>query len=362
MRRIAYLAVSLAFLLSGMPGCREDAPTYDAAPQSVSTQSVSTESVATGSVSAEGTTTDGISAEEVLKKAEEAYKALETYESEGSAVMEMDMDEHETKTETSFSMRLKKPNLYRISWSQKNAMTPMATQRGAVWSDGTQPYLYMGIINAYSKIDSDEMALGAATGISSGAAITIPSMFLVDICDQHGQSLSQRLNNPVVERTERFEGHPCYVVSGSSAISKKETFWISKTDHLIRRYERSLEPPEGGFQMPEITEEDIEDTLRSLGQELTEELKKDLSKMMDLRHGIAEVQVKGTFTEVHRNVASPELSQGDFEYAPPEGVVLKESLFEGVFGDAGPHCMPPGDAALPKESLFGGSRTRPGNP
>lgn len=191
--------------------------------------------------------------------------------------------------------------------------------------------------------------------------MTVPSLFLADVFEQHGLSLSSRLKNPVIERIERLEGHDCYVVGGPSVISKKETFWISKEDHLIRKYERSLEPPEGGVQMPEMSDEDIENALGVLGQEVTEESKKNMKEMMDMsRQVLAERKIKGTLTEVYREVSSPELSQDDFEYTPPPNAVLKESLFEGVFSGTGPQCTPPGGAALPKESLFGGSRTRPG--
>ena len=46
---------------------------------------------------------------------------------------------------------------------------PGREQAGAVWNDGTQPYLYMGVANADAKMTGDIFALGAATGISSGA-------------------------------------------------------------------------------------------------------------------------------------------------------------------------------------------------
>ena len=92
-------------------------------------------------------------------------------------------------TETSFSILLKKPNLYLISWTQKNMPMAGMTQGGAVWSDGTQPYLYMGVMNAYSKMGSDEMALASATGISGGAANTIPSLFLLGVQGETGSVL-----------------------------------------------------------------------------------------------------------------------------------------------------------------------------
>lgn len=97
----------------------------------------------------------------IFKKVMEKYKSMQTYSSEGTIVSDMDIGSMEVSLETSFSMKLKKPNLYLISW--KGNM-----QSGAVWNDGTQSYLYMGMV-AYSKMKSDEMALAGATGISGGA-------------------------------------------------------------------------------------------------------------------------------------------------------------------------------------------------
>jgi len=115
----------------------------------------------------------------ILAKVQATYKAMQTYKAKGTVQMDMDMSGTKVSMETSFTMALKKPNQYLVTWTQENPMMPgMPAQTGAVWSDGTQPYLYMGMMNAYSKIEGDMMALSAATGISSGAAFTIPSLFL----------------------------------------------------------------------------------------------------------------------------------------------------------------------------------------
>jgi hypothetical protein len=103
-------------------------------------------------------------------------------------------------------------------------------QSGTVWSDGTQPYLYMGTLHAYSKMSSDEIAVAGATGVSGGAAMTIPSLFL-PVLEKY--ALFSRLKDPKLEKTERVGDEDCYVVSGTSAISTKETFWISKSKLVL---------------------------------------------------------------------------------------------------------------------------------
>src|SRR6266404_3502832 len=114
---------------------------------------------------------------EILKKVIATYDSLAAYSSEGTIVSDADTAAGKMKIESSFSIKLKKPNLYLIQWDQKNSMMPAMSQAGAVWNQGAQPYLYMGVTKAYSKMTTDEMALASATGISGGAAFTIPSLF-----------------------------------------------------------------------------------------------------------------------------------------------------------------------------------------
>ncbi len=268
------------------------------------------------------------SPDEILKQVAATYKTMKTYKSEGTITSDIDTDVMKIKQVTSFSILLKKPNLYLISWNQTGGVM---VQSGNVWSDGTQPYLHMGSINAYSKMTSDEIALSGATGISGGAAFTIPSLFLPVFQGQ--LTPFSRLKDLQIENTETVEGEDCYVISGSSAISKKEILWISKESHLIRKYSRSLETPGGDAAIPEMTDEQLEAGIKSLGQEVTEETKKNMREMMEKsRSMIKTMKMKGTSTELHATVSSPELNETDFQFSPPAGAVLKESLFGGTLG------------------------------
>jgi len=125
---------------------------------------------------------EDITPDEIFEKVKAAYESMQTYQSNGVIISEIDAGGRQMNTETTFSILLKKPNLYLISWTQKNRSMLDMVQSGAVWSDGSQPYLYMGMINAYSAIESDEMALGGATGISGGATLTVPALFFACVC------------------------------------------------------------------------------------------------------------------------------------------------------------------------------------
>jgi hypothetical protein len=209
------------------------------------------------------------------------------------------------------------------------------SQSGTVWNDGSQAYLYMGVMHAYSKIDGDQMALGAATGISGGAAFTIPSLFLNSFKMQAGQF--SRLNKPQIQKTEKIDDDDCYVISGPSRISKSETFWISKTTHLIRKYSRSLEPPSGGRQMPEMTDENMTNAIKAMGLTVNDETMKNMRDMMEKsRATLNTTTLKGSSTEVQEHVSTPALTEKDFQFTPPTDAVRKDSLFGGIIGGEKP--------------------------
>ena len=263
----------------------------------------------------------------VFEKVLAQYKSMETYQDEGVIVADIETEGMNVQLETSFSIKLKKPNLYLVTWAQKNMPMPGMDQSGAVWNSGAQPYLYMGMAQAYSKISNDDFALSAATGISGGAAFTVPSLFLPVFKNQ--DSPFARLVDPKIEKVEEFEGEKCYVISGSSNISKKETYWISKKRNLIMKYSRSFESPEGGRDVPEMTDEELEATIKGMGLEVTEARKEEMKKQLEMEKAAMEgVEMKGFSTESHLKVNMPELAEGDFEFNLPEGSILKKSLFD----------------------------------
>jgi len=81
---------------------------------------------------------DDISPANLLKKVAATYEAAKTYKAEGMITSDIDTGAIKMKIETSFLILMKKPNLYLISWTQKNMSMPGMVQSGAVWSDGTQ--------------------------------------------------------------------------------------------------------------------------------------------------------------------------------------------------------------------------------
>ncbi|HUH66633.1 MAG TPA: hypothetical protein VLZ07_09370 [Syntrophales bacterium] len=266
----------------------------------------------------------------IFEKVTDTYESLQTYRANGTIISDVVVGGRNMRMETSFSILLKKLNMYLISWTQKDITLPSIIQGGAVWSDGTQPYLYIRTKNEYSKIASDEAALASATGISGGAAFMIPSLFFSELEDQIDPF--SRLKDLVVEKSEKIGKEDCYVVSGTSLASKKETYWISKSKYLILKCTRSLEPPEGS-EMPKVTDEQLDETLKVMGRDLTEENRKSLRSMMEMSRSIAKAKkMTGLSVETHTGISSPELAKADFQFALPKNAVLKDTFFDSVFG------------------------------
>ena len=260
---------------------------------------------------------------QILEKCTAVYKVSDTYKAEGTVVSNVEINEGKTTLETSFTLLLKKPDLYLITWSQKSG--DAAIQSGAVWNDGSQRCLYMSTAKAYCPMDNDEMALGAATGVSGGVANTIPSFFL-SYAAECALPFS-RLTNPTLKDSEKIGDDDCFVISSPSMISKEETYWISKANFLIRKCSRSLEAPESGRAMPEMTDAQLEESVKAMGEEVTEKSKEDIKCMMDT---MAKMNMKGDLTETHVSVSSPELHTKDFRYAPPEGAASMGSFGEMI--------------------------------
>jgi hypothetical protein len=239
------------------------------------------------------------SVKEILNKVAATYESMKTYKCKGTrSSFEKSTMGTGSGGETTFTILLKKPNMYLMTWTVLNL--PPGHDVQALWSDGSQPYLYGGY--SLYKITTDDIAL--RKGSQGGAPIRfIPLLFLTTLKDHKVNSLE--LINPIVEKVEKFEEDDCYVISGSSVVSKKVAIWVSKTSYHIRKYEQSTEPPEGGIRIPGMTDEEKE-----RARIYAEEYKRR--------------KTSGYYTEVYTEISSPELSKDDFKYIVPEGTEPRE--------------------------------------
>ena len=165
---------------------------------------------------------------EIFKNAREKYASLASYGDEGKTVAVL----NGMTITTAFTIKLARPNLYRIEWEQ-NSVSPVfsfaTAKTQSVWSAGQGDFLEMGA--GVQKQTSQEMALASATGISGGAAATIPGTFFkMNWGNQLGASEAGQKR----QGDEKVGEEDCYVFT-SDTNGQATTLWIGKRDFLIHQ-------------------------------------------------------------------------------------------------------------------------------
>ena len=169
-----------------------------------------------------GTGTD-LAAGQILKQAQEKYASLTSYSDEGKTVATI----NGTTLTTTFRIKLARPGFYLIEWEEP--VKANYTNKGAVWSAGQGDFLRMG--SDAQKQGSQETALASATGISGGAAATIPGTFF---SMNWGNQLGSSASSAKRRADEKVGEVVCYVFT-SDLKGQTRTLWIGKEDLLIHQ-------------------------------------------------------------------------------------------------------------------------------
>lgn len=267
----------------------------------------------------------------ITKKVRETYQSMDSYSSKGEIITEMDMskvdpsklpgmppngemkdsplmksmfqDKQTLKHE--FELYLSRSGDYRIEWDQDiNAFIKM---HGVAWSkDGkyklmiSSPMMQQPVMEQKDKT----MALAAATGVSGGAAHTIPSIFY-DIENE----LLQSLQDLKKAEDETVDGKECFVLSGS-VMGQTMTVWIGKKSFLIVQRKQIIGE---NSMIGNMKDEDIKAGLEATNQEVTPESIENFKSQMKNMAAVS-AQMKGTIIEKHRDIqVNPELKPEDFE-------------------------------------------------
>jgi outer membrane lipoprotein-sorting protein len=260
----------------------------------------------------------GVTVREIAKQSQAAYAALTSYSDTGTATS----TGGGAGTKTTFTIRLQRPDLYRIEW---NGGGGYYNSRGVVWSDGTGNYLAYGAANKMDtdkpqKMQSREMAIGGATGISSSTAADIPGTFFnMAWGGQLGVFASERVK---VKRgaDEKIGDTDCYVVSstldpiklpnnmGTSGTTTTK-LWIGKQDYLIHQIETTSE---GGVTHLKISDGDLKSILERAGKPATPEAIAALRQKIEQDEKAAQ-NGKVVMTQTYENISiNQKFSVSDF--------------------------------------------------
>ena len=206
-----------------------------------------------------------------LAQAQATYDKMQSYSSAGDVTSKVSLTNvGPVESHYTFSIKLKRPNLYRVQWDQH---APFMTTSGAVWSAGDGNYVT--VPGQANPIQAKDMAsaLSMATGLSGTAAATVPSIFFGLNFNSFKPSTAATYGQDA-----DIEGDPCYVITEkASAGGGTATMWISRKTKLLRQVREDLNGP---VKIPETTDEETKKVLESMGQKPTAAAMKNMKEQM----------------------------------------------------------------------------------
>ncbi len=183
----------------------------------------------------------------VVRKMAESYAACKSYQDTGVVETIYHEETGGRIDKMPFKTYFKRPSLLRFEWI--DYFPRKVGRTSVVWSDGASTFTYWEP-DKFEKEEDLSMGIAGATGVSHGAAHTVPRLLLpVGI---GGFALTD-LKDLTLVGEEVFEGEPCYKITGKHPNGDVHELWISKRDFLLRK-ERTETP---GLDGESVTEEEI---------------------------------------------------------------------------------------------------------
>jgi hypothetical protein len=167
----------------------------------------------------------------ILEKMNEVYSNAKSYQDTGVTQSIDDFGDRKRTSEKPFSIAFKRPSSIKVEWM--NMIRGDKKVHAVVWSDGNLTQTFWEDYNQLRNDKSLTSGLAGASGVSWGAALTIPSMLMQDL---ELPRLSE-LTNLKLLLGEVFEGVEYYVISGKFPMGSEITVWVGEHDYLLRQSE-----------------------------------------------------------------------------------------------------------------------------
>jgi RNA polymerase sigma factor (sigma-70 family) len=266
----------------------------------------------------QGSADSNLTVQEIAGKSQHTYATLLSYSDSGTVTASIGGSQ---ATVTDFSIRLQRPNFYRIDWS---SIGGFYNSKGAAWCDGNGDFFRMGAAGQNTKpekMSGMQHTFASAMGVS-GSAASIPAIFFAQ---PFGDALGVfALGRSQLKRKgdEKIGDVDCFVVSstlrpmklpnntGTSGTSIT-TLWIGKRDHLIHQIQTMMEgasitpPPESDSAIKTILERQNKPATPEDIAALRAELENSLNSAQN---------GKFVFTQKHEHVSvNQKFSPADFE-------------------------------------------------
>jgi len=242
------------------------------------------------------------SVSDFLGQVQATYDKMQSYSSVGDITSNMSgLGFGREEGHYTFSIKLARPRLYRIEWEQR---APNMIITGAAWSVGNG--YFITVPGQASPVQAKDLstALSMATGISGGAAATIPAIFFGLSSDS-----LKPFKDAAFGQDADIEGDPCYVITKKTG-TIGVTMWISKKLKLLRKIRDDFNGP---MEIPEMTDEEAKKVIQSMGKMPTAAAIKLLKAQMASARAMMSSGITGFSIEVHRQiVVNATLRKADF--------------------------------------------------
>lgn len=163
-----------------------------------------------------------------------AYAALRSYSDTG--VVLTHMPGNDQPNEITFRSVFVRPQLFRFEWISHHPYPPLRhiKYNSVIWSNADGAYHWSdrgGNAEMRKKLDSLDMAVAGATGVSLGAAHTIASLLL----PRMGRAVDEGVTWDGATNVEDIEGVACHHLTGQHQGGGRYELWIGKEDYLVRK-------------------------------------------------------------------------------------------------------------------------------
>jgi outer membrane lipoprotein-sorting protein len=195
-------------------------------------------------ISAEIQHQDGLTVNDIIKLMREEYAMSKSYSDSGVVKIVLISSDGRRTVKKPFTTAFIRPDRFRFEYREKTQFN--REHRFIVYRRGKDLQTYWDIENDL-KLDSLDKAIGAATGISGGSAITVPAMLLPS---EIKWRRAIRFNNPKRIDDGIFNNVSCFRIQ-DQIFGSHVIFWIDKEKFLLLKIYRESEYED--FQTQETT-------------------------------------------------------------------------------------------------------------
>lgn len=170
---------------------------------------------------------EAFTAKQVLDRMSKTYAGCKTYGDSGVVKTLFVQDTGTRTVEKPFKTAFVRPGHFRFEYKD-------GTDRHIIWSKGKDVQTWWDVQPGIQKPESLQLAVAAATGVSSGSAARIPAMLMPKQIEGWGGVHirdAKRIEDGTLDEVECFRLEGKYV-------DDPITLWIDKKSYLVRRIDQ----------------------------------------------------------------------------------------------------------------------------